>query len=288
MRQLVITKQVTHRDERSTGLYFQEINKFPLIGPEEEVELAVRIRKGDDLALKKLVTANLRFVISVAKQYQNKGLSLPDLINQGNLGLVNAAKKFDETKGFKFISYAVWWIRQSIMQAIFEQTRVVRLPLNRLTDINKIVNALPKIEQEYQREPTDYEISEFLNINYEKVKAANLIKKRQVSFDKPIKNNGDENFSLYDITNNENTSSPDKKLLLDSDKQVIKQALKKLDKREARILTLIYGLDNVDSITVYDVANELNTSTERVRQIKNLALEKLKNILTKSHFSEFY
>src|SRR5665811_2170402 len=238
MRQLKITQQITQLNEQSTVRYFQDINKYSLITAEEEVELSIRIRNGDDIALEKLVVANLRFVVSVAKQYQNQGLSFPDLINQGNLGLVKAAKRFDETRGFKFISYAVWWIRQSIIQAISEQTRIVRLPLNRLSSINKISKAIPFLEQKLEREPTNDEIAEYLELSKEEVDVANSVKRRQISFDMPLINGGESDFSLYDIIQNEDFPTPDNGLMEESVKKNIQRAIDKLTSREAGVLNL--------------------------------------------------
>ena len=283
MRQLKITQQITQRNEQSTILYFQEISKYSLISPEEEVELTIRIRNGDDVALEKLVVANLRFVVSVAKQYQNQGLSFPDLINQGNLGLVKAAKKFDETRGFKFISYAVWWIRQSIIQAVSEDTRIVRLPLNRLSAINKISKAVPYLEQKFERDPTNTEIADYLELSNEEVEVANAIKSRQISFDKPLVNTGESDFSLYDVIQNENFPAPDNNLMEDSLKTNIQRAIEKLTEREAGVITMSYGLNNSTVYTLYDIADKYGTSTERIRQIKNNAQQKLRKLLQRSN-----
>jgi RNA polymerase primary sigma factor len=287
MRQLKITKQITQRSEASVSRYFQEINKYPMITAEEEVELSVRIRKGDADALEKLVVANLRFVISVAKQYQNQGLSFPDLINEGNVGLVKAASKFDETRGFKFISYAVWWIRQSIIQAISEQTRIVRLPLNRLSSINKISKAIPYLEQQYEREPTDEELADFLEIKEEDVKRANDVKKRQVSFDKPLAQDGNSETNLYELVQNSNTPSPDNSVIQESTEFNINRALKKLTPKEAEIISLTFGLNNSEAQSLYDIAMKFEMSSERVRQIRSAALAKLKRMMSgKSAFLE--
>ncbi len=283
MRQLKITKQITQRSEQSTVLYFQEISKYSLISAEEEVELSIRIRNGDTVALEKLVVANLRFVVSVAKQYQNQGLSFPDLINQGNLGLVKAAKKFDETRGFKFISYAVWWIRQSIIQAISEQTRIVRLPLNRLSSINKISKAIPYLEQKFERPPTNDEIADYLELSNEEVEVANSIKNRQISFDKPLVHTGESDFSLYDVIQNENFPTPDDGLMEESVKTNIQRAIDKLSDREAGVLTMSYGLNNSSVYTLYDIADKYGTSTERIRQIKNGAQLKLRRLLQRNN-----
>jgi len=279
MRQLVITKQLTPRNGESINRYFNEISNYPMISAEEEVELAANIRKGDNDALKKLVLANLRFVISVAKQYQNQGLSLPDLINEGNIGLVKAARLFDASKGFKFISYAVWWIRQSIVQAISDQTRIVRLPLNRIAAINKIKQATPYLEQIFEREPTDDEIASFLDVKNEKVETANRIKKKQVSFDMPVGGDNDSNFSLYDTVENNSISSPDTRLMNESLIINIKRALAKLNQREAAILNLSFGLDSNKTWSLQDIAAKYGMSSERVRQIRSNSLSKLKHML---------
>lgn len=283
MRQLKITKQITKRSEESINRYFQEISKFSVISAEEEVELTLRIKKGDPVALEKLVVANLRFVVSVAKQYQNHGISFPDLINEGNVGLVKAAKKFDETRGFKFISYAVWWIRQSIIQAISEQTRIVRLPLNRLTSINKISRAIPFLEQEYEREPNDEEIAKYLDLSNEEVKTANNIKSKQISFDMPLSNNSDSDYSLYDIVQTGNIPSPDKGSMEESVTTNIKRALGKLSEREASILIKSFGLFNTNTYSLQDIAEEFNMTSERIRQIKARGLTKLKSLLKENY-----
>jgi RNA polymerase primary sigma factor len=283
MRQLKITKQITQRNDDTINRYFNEINKYQLISAEEEVELSVRIRNGDNEAMKKLVQANLRFVISVAKQYQNQGLSFSDLINEGNVGLVKAAQKFDETRGFKFISYAVWWIRQSIIQAISEQTRVVRLPLNRLSSINKIKKAIPYLEQELQREPTDNEVAGFLDLPDEEVTIANKIKKRQISLDKPLTLDGDNDFNLYDVVQNDDMPTPDDELMQDSVKINVKRAMQKLSNREASILKMSFGLYNTPVYSLNDIAMKFNMSSERVRQIKRKGLHKLKSLLKENY-----
>lgn len=279
MRQLKITKQITQRTDASISRYFNEINKFEMVSAEEEVELAARIKKGDNEALKKLVVANLRFVISVAKQYQNHGLSFNDLINEGNMGLVIAAKKFDETRGFKFISYAVWWIRQSITQAISDQTRIVRLPLNKISSINKISKAISFLEQKFEREPTEDEIAGHLEIDSEDVRIANNIKKHQISFDMPLTNDGDNDFSLLDIVQTGNIPTPDNKLINESVAINIRRALNKLSDREAGVLTMYYGLSSSPVYSIYDIGLKYDISSERVRQIKSSGLLKLKNLL---------
>ncbi len=250
-----------------------------MITPEEEVELSVRIKNGDAAALKKLVVANLRFVISVAKQFQNQGLSFSDLINEGNIGLIIAAKKFDETRGFKFISYAIWWIRQSIIQAISDQTRVVRLPLNRVSSINKIKKAIPYLEQEFEREPTDVEIAGYLDYTNDEVKMANYIKKRQVSFDMPISQNGDTEFNLYDFVQTGNIPSPDNNMMKESVETNVRRALNKLTKREAMVIMMSFGLCSTPVYSLRDIAAKIGMTSERVRQIRNKGIIKLKNLL---------
>lgn len=283
MRQLKITQQITHRDENSVNLYFQEVNKYDMVGVEEEVELTIKIRSGDDDALRRLVEANLRFVISVAKQYQNQGLSFADLINEGNVGLVKAARKFDETRGFKFISYAVWWIRQSIMQAISEQTRVVRLPLNRLSTMKQISKATSHLEQQLEREPSNIEIAEFLDINNELISENNKLKNRQVSFDKPLSLNGESDACLYDLIATDNFPSPDSELVSDSMKINLSRAIKKLTTREAEIINLSFGLNNKPSYSLHEIGCYFNMSSERVRQIRSAGLLKLKKIMSGKH-----
>jgi RNA polymerase primary sigma factor len=282
MRQLKITKQITQRADESINRYFQEISKYSIITAEEEVELTIRIKKGDSVALEKLVLANLRFVVSVAKQYQFQGLSFSDLINEGNIGLVKAAKKFDETRGFKFISYAVWWIRQSIIQAISEQTRIVRLPLNRLSSIKKISRAIPHLEQEFEREPNDDEIATFLDLSENEVKQANYIKKNQISFDMPM-SSGESDFSLYDVVQTENVPSPDSTSMNESLMTNIKRALSKLSVRESEILTMSFGLFNTAIYSLQDIADHYGMSSERIRQIKTRGLSKLKSLLKENY-----
>lgn len=282
MRQLKITRQITQRSEDSVNRYFQEISKYPMITSEEEVELTIRIRNGDDDALEELVVANLRFVISVAKQFQNQGLSFPDLINEGNLGLVRAAKRFDETRGFKFISYAVWWIRQAIIQAISEQTRVVRLPLNRLSSINKISKAIPYLQQELEREPTDAEIAAHLAMSSDEVNFANRIKPRQISFDNPLSHDGNDDFNLYDIAQTSNIPSPDEYFTKESMVTNINRALSKLDEREAEILSMSFGLSGTPIYSLQEIALKYNMSSERIRQIRSKGIHKLKMLLKKN------
>jgi RNA polymerase primary sigma factor len=282
MRQLKITRQITQRSEESINRYFQEINKYPMITTEEEVDLTIRIRNGEDLALKKLVLANLRFVISVAKQYQNQGLSFSDLINEGNLGLVRAATRFDETRGFKFISYAVWWIRQAIIQAIGEQTRVVRLPLNRLSSIKKISKATLYLEHELEREPTDIEIAEHLEMSNEEVNIAKRIKPLQISFDKPLTSEREDVFDLYEVIQTGNMPSPDEDIMKESMVTDINRALSKLSEREADILCMSFGLAGTRAYSLQEIAMRYNMSSERVRQIRSNGILKLKQLLEKS------
>ncbi len=279
MRQLKIEKQITQRSDENISRYFQEVSKYPLLTAEEEIDLSIRIHNKDDIALKKLVTSNLRFVISVAKKYQFQGLSFSDLINEGNMGLVKAATKFDETKGFKFISYAVWWIRQAITQAISEQTRVVRLPLNRISSISKISKAIPHLEQEFEREPTDSEIADFLHYSDQKVEIANNIKNRHTSFDKPLKTDGDEDSTLLDKVNCNNIPSPDNTLMQESVEQNISRALSKLTQKEAKIITLSFGLGKTRIHSLHHIALHFDMTTERIRQIRQQALIKLKALL---------
>ena len=279
MRQLKITRQITQRSEASINRYFQEISNYPMISTDEEVELSVQIRNGDEDALHRLVVANLRFVISVAKQFQNQGLSFPDLINEGNLGLLRAAKRFDETRGFKFISYAVWWIRQAILQAISEHTRVVRLPLNRLSSINKISKAIPYLEQELEREPTDDEIAEYLEMPNNDVNIANKIKNRHISFDKPLSQDGNDEFNLYDLIQAGNIPSPDEDIMRESIITNINRALGKLSEKEANILSMSFGLSDTAIYTLQEIALTYNMTSERIRQIRNKSILKLKRLL---------
>jgi RNA polymerase primary sigma factor len=276
MRQLKITKQITDRQTDSINKYFQDIGKYKLITVDEEVELTRRIREGDIAALEKLTTANLRFVVSVAKQYQNQGLSLADLINEGNHGLVKAAYKFDETRGFKYISYAVWWIRQAIIQAIAEQSRVVRLPLNKVASINKIAKAASQLEQEYRREPTDEEIANHAEISKEEVFISNQIKNHHVSFDAPLRADENNYNSLYDIIYTEDLPPPDAKLIFDSLKKEINIALKGLSKIEAEIIKMFYGLNGLAPLSLGEIGQKYGLSRERVRQIKEKGLMKLR------------
>ena len=273
MRQLKITKSITNRESASLDKYLQEIGKEELITVEEEVELAQRIRKGDQEALEKLTKANLRFVVSVAKQYQNQGLSLPDLINEGNLGLIKAAEKFDETRGFKFISYAVWWIRQSILQALAEQSRIVRLPLNQVGSLNKINKALGKFEQENERQPSTDELAEMIDIPKDKIADTLRVSGRHVSVDAPFVE-GEDN-SLLDVLPNEDSPSADRGLTNESLSTEIERALQILTPREREIIKSFFGI-GCQEMTLEEIGERLDLTRERVRQIKEKAIRKLK------------
>jgi RNA polymerase primary sigma factor len=273
MRQLKITKQVTNRDTPSLDKYLQEIGKVELITPEDEVILARRIRSGDSDALAKLVKANLRFVVSVAKQYQNQGMSLPDLINEGNLGLMKAAQRFDETRGFKFISYAVWWIRQAILQSLAEQARIVRLPVNKIGSINRINRAFSRLEQEFEREPSSQEIADMLEMASEEVKEALKTNGRTVSMDAPISSEEDNN--MYDVLQATDTPSPDKNLINESLAYEIERALSTLSPRESKVLKLYFGISMKHPFTLEEIGEELGLTRERVRQIKEKAIKRI-------------
>lgn len=274
MRQLKIIKQVTNREDSSLDKYLNEIAKFKLITAEEEVDLAGRIHKGDLNARDCLITANLRFVISVSKQYQNHGLSLADIINEGNLGLIEAAQRFDETRGFKFISYAVWWIRQSIMLALAENTRIVRLPLNRINHINKIKKNIAELEQKYEREPTILEIEQALELTPNDVTIAIKNAGGHISMDTPFVEGEEGN--MYDVLLNEDASSPDKELLTDSLRKEIERVLNKLNPREADIIRFYFGLNGKHMHTLAEIGEEFNLTSERVRQIKDKVIKSLK------------
>ncbi len=273
MRQLKISRQLTNRDTPAFEKYLQEVSREQLITAEEEVLLSQRIRQGDSKALDKLTRANLRFVISVSKQYQNYGLSLPDLINEGNMGLIKAAQRFDETRGFKFISYAVWWIRQSIMQAIAEQSRIVRLPLNKISSINKIKKAYSQLEQEYQREPNAEEIAIILEISTQEVMDSLKNSSKHVSMDAPLIQ--DEDVNMYDLIKNDESLAPESKLMLDSLKSEIERAISTLTSRESQILRYFYGLSHLPQLTLEEIAEKFDLTRERVRQIKEKSLKKL-------------
>ena len=275
MRQLKITKQVTNRETASLDKYLQEIGKVDLITAEEEVELAQRIKAGDQRALEKLTKANLRFVVSVAKQYQNQGLTLPDLINEGNLGLIKAAQRFDETRGFKFISYAVWWIRQSILQALAEQSRIVRLPLNKIGSINKINKTFAFLEQAHERQPSAEEIAKELDMTVEDVKQSLKNSGRHVSMDAPLIDGEDSN--LYDVLRSGESPNPDRELMHDSLRTEIERALETLTPREADVVRLYFGLAGQHSMTLEEIGETFYLTRERVRQIKEKAIRRLKH-----------
>jgi len=272
---LKITKQYTNRESQSLDKYLQEIGKVDLLTPDEEIELAKKIKNGDQRALDQLVKANLRFVVSVAKQYQNQGLSLGDLINEGNLGLIKAAKRFDETRGFKFISYGVWWIRQSILQALAEQSRIVRLPLNRVGQLNKISKAYSNLEQEYEREPSATELAKELDMDLTDVSDTLKISARHVSMDAPFAT-GDDN-RLLDVLSNDSQPSPDASLMSDSLKNEIERALSTLTEREAEVIKLYFGLNKEHSLTLEEIGEKFNLTRERVRQIKEKAIRRLRH-----------
>ncbi len=274
MRQLKITKSITNRESASLDKYLQEIGREELVSPEEEVELAQRIRKGDQEALEKLTRANLRFVVSVAKQYQNQGLSLPDLINEGNLGLIKAAEKFDETRGFKFISYAVWWIRQSILQALAEQSRIVRLPLNQVGALNKINKALSKFEQENERQPSNEELSEMIDVPKDKISDTLRVSGRHVSVDAPFVE-GEDN-SLLDVLPNDDSPMADKGLVNESLNTEIERALSTLTDREREIVKSFFGI-GCQEMTLEEIGERFGLTRERVRQIKEKAIRRLKS-----------
>ena len=285
MRQLKITKQVTNRETPSLDKYLHEIGKVELISAEEEVELARRIRLKDTQALERLIKANLRFVVSVSKQYQNQGLGLPDLINEGNLGLIKAAQRFDETRGFKFISYAVWWIRQSILQALAEQSRIVRLPLNKIGSINKINKTFAELEQLYEREPSVLEIAQILELAPNDVKEAIRSSGRHVSMDAPLISG--EDGTLYDVMLSIDSPSPDKGLIAESLRKEIERALSTLTYREASVLRLYFGLGGKHPHTLEEIGETFTLTRERVRQIKEKAIRRLKNT-TRSRILKSY
>jgi RNA polymerase primary sigma factor len=275
MRQLKITKSITNRESQSLEKYLQEIGKVELISPEEEVKLAGLIKQGNQAALDKLTKANLRFVVSVAKQYQNQGLSLPDLINEGNLGLIKAAQRFDETRGFKFISYAVWWIRQSILQALAEQSRIVRLPLNKVGLTNKIQKAFSLLEQEFEREPSPEELAELLELETEEVSATLGISARHVSMDSPM-SEGEDN-TLIDVLENHNAERADNNIAhKESLKQEIERSMKMLTERQKEVICYFFGLGVDHPMSLEDIGDKFNLTRERVRQIKDKAITKLR------------
>ncbi|MCK5471160.1 MAG: RNA polymerase sigma factor RpoD/SigA [Cyclobacteriaceae bacterium] len=275
MRQLKISKQITNRESQSLDKYLQEVGKVDLITSDVEVELAKRIRQGDQVALEKLTKANLRFVVSVAKQYQNRGLTLGDLINEGNLGLIKAGQRFDETRGFKFISYAVWWIRQSIIQALAEQSRIVRLPLNRIGSLTKISRTFSDLEQKFQREPSPEELAIELDLSTQEVINTLKVSGRHVSMDAPFAQS--EEGSLMDVLTNENEETPDSKLIQDSLKREVARALATLTFRESEVISFYFGLNGNSPMTLEEIGQKFNLTRERVRQIKEKATKRLRN-----------
>ena len=276
MRQLKIAKQVTNRETASLDIYLQEIGRVSLITAEEEVELAKRVKAGDQRALDRLTEANLRFVVSVSKQYQNQGLSLSDLINEGNLGLIKAAQRFDETRGFKFISYAVWWIRQSILQALADQSRIVRLPLNKIGSLNKINRATSQLEQTFEREPTAEELAQLLDITEKEVRDSQRTGGRAMSMDAPLSNNDDNASTLYDVYMVDDGGSTESGLMTESLRKEIDITLSCLQSREAEIIQLSYGLKGETALTLEEIGERFDLTRERVRQIREKAIRRLK------------
>ena len=274
MRQLKITKSITNRESQSLDKYLQEISKETLITAEEEVLLAQRIKEGDQVALEKLIKSNLRFVISVAKQYQNQGLTLPDLINEGNLGLIKAAQRFDETRGFKFISYAVWWIRQSILQALAEQSRIVRLPLNQVGSLNKLNKTFSRLEQQYERAPSEHELADELEVTSTKVTDTLRVGGRHVSVDAPFQE-GEDN-SLLDVLINSDSPTADTDLMIESLQREIKRSLSTLSEREREVIILFFGIGMKHGLTLEEIGTKFDLTRERVRQIKEKAIRRLR------------
>jgi len=277
MRQLKITKQVTNRETASLDKYLQEIGREEMITADEEVQLALKIRQGDRKALERLTRANLRFVVSVSKQYQNQGLTLPDLINEGNVGLIKAAERFDETRGFKFISYAVWWIRQSILQALAEQARIVRLPLNKIGTINKINKAFSELEQRFERPPSADELADHLNVSVEDIRQSLANNGRHVSMDAPLNESDENSSSMYEILPNTFMTSPENELVVDSLRKDIERSLSTLTMREGEVVRLYYGLNGRYPLTLEEIGEQFDLTRERVRQIKEKAIRRLKH-----------
>ena len=277
MRQLKITKQVTNRETASLDKYLQEIGRVDLITAEEEVELAKKIRAGDRKALDRLTKANLRFVVSVSKQYQNQGLSLPDLINEGNLGLIKAAERFDESRGFKFISYAVWWIRQSILQALAEQARIVRLPLNKIGTINKINRAFSELEQQLERPPSADELAEFLDLSVSEIRTSLQNNSRHVSMDAPLVDGDESSSSMYDLLPNDGLPGPERALVVESLQKEIERSLSTLTSREGEVVRMYFGLNGKSTMTLEEIGERFDLTRERVRQIKEKAIRRLKH-----------
>ena len=286
MRQLKITKSITNRESQSLEKYLQEIGKVEMISAEEEVQLAMRIKQGDQNALERLTKANLRFVVSVAKQYQNQGLSLPDLINEGNLGLIKAAQRFDETRGFKFISYAVWWIRQSILQSLAEQARIVRLPLNKVGLTNRINKAFQQLEQQYEREPSVEELSDLLDLDVDEIASSLSTSIRHVSMDSPL-SDGEES-TLIDVMENPNAEATDEQIgNIDSLKQEIERSLNMLTDRQQEVLRYFFGLGTDHPMSLEDIGEHFNLTRERVRQIKDKAITRLRNTSRSKHLRSY-
>lgn len=277
MRQLKIAKQVTNRETASLDKYLQDIAKKEMVTAEQEVELTHKIKQGDEVALDRLVSANLRFVVSVAKQYQNQGLTLSDLINEGNIGLIKAAKRFDETRGFKFISYAVWWIRQSILQALADQARVVRLPLNKIGTIGKLNKAMAKIEQDLGRMPTNDEIADVMDISLKDVKQAMESSGKHISMDAPLVSGDDNSSNMYDLLHNNEKQSPDNKVMKESLEREIERSLSTLKQREASIIKLYYGLGGSAALTLEEIGTLFELTRERVRQIKEKGIRRMRH-----------
>lgn len=277
MRQLKITKQITNRESQSLDKYLTEIGKVDLITSEQEVELARRIREGDTLTLEKLAKANLRFVVSVAKQYQNSGMSLGDLINEGNVGLIKAASRFDETRGFKFISYAVWWIRQAIMQALAEQSRIVRLPLNRVSSVMKINRTISRLEQQFEREPTVEELSTAMDVSVEEIAGNMRMSSRHVSMDAPLVQGEDS--SLMDVLSDKSASLPDADLMAESLRREVRLSLATLSQRESEVLAMYYGLEGQSALNLEEIGQKFDLTRERVRQIKEKATRRLRQCM---------
>jgi RNA polymerase primary sigma factor len=276
MRQLKIAHKITSRESFALDRYLMEISKIPLLTPEREVELARRIRQGDEDALHELTQANLRFVVSVAKQYQNQGLSLADLINEGNIGLIKAAHRFDETRGFKFISYAVWWIRQSILQAIVENSRIVRMPLSRVSAYNRVHDAYSSFVQTFEREPTEEELAELLNMSIKEVQTILAAGNRHVSFDAPLPTADDGEATLLDVFTPENDLNPEMELMTESLREEIAQGLASLSPREVEVISAFYGLNGKKALSLEEIADAFGLSRERVRQIKERAIRRLR------------
>jgi RNA polymerase primary sigma factor len=287
MRQLKIAKQVTNRETASLDKYLQEIGRVDLISADEEVELARKIRAGDRLALERLTKANLRFVVSVSKQYQNQGLALPDLINEGNLGLIKAAERFDETRGFKFISYAVWWIRQSILQALAEQARIVRLPLNKIGNINKINRAFSELEQKFERPPSAEELAEFLSCSTDEIKQSLAQNGRHISMDAPLIESDESSSNMYDVLMGDSLPSPESNLVLESLRSDIRRSLTSLTPRESEVISMFFGLEGKAPLSLEEIGDRFELTRERVRQIKEKAIRRLKHTSKNKMLQEY-